>query len=186
MSNGNADPNVNPGLQLTDAEKAYLAKQMEQAKIAEAEAAKNTKRQEWLAKVKESTGNETWEKLNSVKNAAGKTIMDVFKESPQLLDNPESTAVTIELFKSYSNSNSAPASVAERGADPLRPDNGGSGYVSPNSLDQLFADIKEGKVSKEDIVNSKVKDSDKVLLLQFHLSTNMTSSEHQRAMNRMV
>jgi len=190
MSNGNADPNVNSGLQLTDAEKAYLAKQMEQSKIAEAEAAKNTKRQEWLAEVKKSTGNETWTKLSSVKNPAGKTIEEIFKESPQLLDNPESTAVTIELFKSYSNSNTQKAGdtagVIERGADPLRPDNGGSGYVSPNSLDQLFADIKEGKVSKDDIVNSKLKDSDKVLLLQFHLDTNMTSSEHQRAMNRMV
>jgi hypothetical protein len=190
MSNGNADPNVNLGLQLTDAEKAYLAKQMEQSKLAEAEAARNQKRQEWLAKVKESTGNETWEKLNSVKNSAGKTIMDVFKESPQLLDTPESTAVTIDLFKSYSNSHSqnagAPAGVIDKGADPSRPSNGEQGYVSPTSLEQLFADIKAGKVSKDDIVNSKVKDSDKVLLLQFQLTSTMTSSEQERARNRIV
>lgn len=186
MSNGNADQNVNANLQLTDAEKAFLTKQMEQSKLAEAEAAKNAKRQEWLAKVKESTGNEAWKQLESVKNKAGKTITDVFKESPQLLDTPESTAVTIDLFKSYSNSQSASEGVAEKGADPSRPSNGGSGYVSPDSLDQLFADIKGGKVSKDDIVNSKLKDSDKVLLLQFHLGTSMTSSEHQRAMNRIV
>ena len=190
MSNGNVEQNVNQSLQLTDAEKAFLAKQMEQSKLAEAEAARSLKRQEWLAKVKESTGNETWEKLNSVKNSAGKTIMEVFKESPQLLDTPESTAVTIDLFKSYSNSHTqnqgASAGVIEKGAEPLRPGNGDSGYVPPNSLDQLFADIKGGKVSKEDIVNSKIKESDKVMLLQFHLSSNTISSEHQRAMNKMV
>ncbi len=156
MSNGNADQNVNSGLQLTDSEKAFLAKQMKEAEIAEAEAAKNKKRQEWLAEVKKSTGEETWNKLNSVKNSAGKTIMDVFQESPQLLDTPESTAVTIDLFKSYSNSNTQKAGdtagVIEKGADPLKPSgNLGDGSVPKFNTPEFMESYRTGKISAQDI-----------------------------------
>jgi hypothetical protein len=146
---------------------------MEQSKLAEAEAARNQKRQEWLAKVKESTGNETWEKLNSVKNSAGKTIMDVFKESPQLLDTPESTAVTIDLFKSYSNSHSTTAGdlegVIEKGASPAKPSGGsgdGDNKLPEYGSQEFMEKFGRGEISDEEINKMETSPEVKIFLIQ--------------------
>lgn len=185
----NTEQNVNQDSQLTAKEKEFLAKQMAEAQRAEAEATQNKKRQEWLVKVRESAGKEAWEKLSSVKNSAGKTIEDVFKESPQLLDTPDATSVTIDLFKSYSNATQQTASESagaiETGANPSSPTNSNDGGVNPSTADELFSEIKAGRLSKDDIINSKLKDSDKVMLLQYQLSVTKTSSELQTAINRM-
>lgn len=189
MTEENANNNVNQSLQLTPEEKAYLAKAAEQAKLAEAEAAKNTKRQEWLNQVKAAAGA-TWDQIAAVKNPEnGKTILEVFNESPQLLDNPASTQMTLDLFKSYGKSNGVSQSVQDQGASPNNPGgglNGGARIESYGELETLFADIKAGKVKKEEIVNSKLKDSDKVLLLQLQVSSSITSTEHQKAVNKFL
>ena len=166
MSNGNADPNVNSGLQMSEEDKKFFDSLKAEKAAEQARKEKEEKRKLFHSEIKKSAGD-GYEVLAAVKNTEGKTIEDLFKEQPQLLDDPSLAKGALELFKSIAKSQSAGASEsAQRGADPLRPAGNGAGgdggtYSVPEfNSPEWFADFAAGKITKEAIMASDKFDND--------------------------
>ena len=159
---------VNSGLQIDKEEKAFLAELKAERLAKEEAAAKAKKRTDFLAKLKETAGKESWDKLSGVK-IKDKTIEDIFNENPEILDSSALVSLTMENYK---NAGLNPASVTEGetgtdgGADPNNAGGGGTGggadgYVMPKVYSaEFFSDIKEGKLTRELIANNEGLDPD--------------------------
>jgi len=162
MSNGNADPNVNQSLQMSPDDKKFFDDLKAEKAAQQAVREKEERRKLFHNEIKKNAG-EGYDILASVKNAEGKTIEDLFKEQPQLLDDPSLAKGALELFKSIAkNSQTAGDSAGvSRGADPSRPAGGGGGndnnsaYVLPEfNSPEWFADFAAGKITNDAIMAS--------------------------------
>lgn len=168
---------VNSGLQsgLTPDQKKLLDDLAAQKARDEAEKKKRESREAFLKQVKDNTGEDAWKALASVKDKSGKTIEDLFNEKPHLLDEPAMTASAIDIFKTIAETNSNSNSQGDpeqrgagdsRPADPSNPSAGGGDYVPPSDVETFLKDVMAGKVSKEDIVKSKLGKTEQLMLMR--------------------
>lgn len=167
MNDGNnPEESANSGLQIDPEEKKLLAELKAERIAKEEAAAKAKKRQDFLAKLKENAGKESWEKLASVK-ISGKGIEDVFNENPEILDSSALVSLTMENYK---NAGLNPARDPEGdtgnggSADPNNASGGGSGggagYIMPAiNSPEFFSDLKEGKITRDLIANNEEMDA---------------------------
>lgn len=178
----NPTEGANSGLQpkFTEEDMKFFAELKEQKEKEEAEKAVKERRRLFLNEVKSNTGDEAWKALASVKDKNGKTIEDLFNEKPHLLDDTAMTASAIDIFKTIaetqSNSNSQ-GDPAQRDPDksPADPSNSGAGggnYNPPDDIESFLKDVRAGKVSREDIVNSKLGKTEQLMLMRLQASGN--------------
>jgi|LSQX01.1.fsa_nt_gb hypothetical protein len=193
--NNNVNNNVNSDLQKNDEDKKFLDELRREREQQQAIKQREEKRNEFYGRIKESAGD-GWNELASIKNSDGKTIDDLFKEQPQLLDDTNLARSAIDLFKQIAK-NSKTESVNQdgvhQGTNPARPTggdvaSGDSGeYVMPEiNSPEWFRDFAAGKITKEAIMANQNLSNDAKLNLIRSIPKRPVTVPASEAVNQMM